>query len=43
MRQESVQTTGGFYAVFKRDELRRKYDEFSVVATMAREGMLKGK
>jgi integrase/recombinase XerD len=44
MGHESVQTTavpaGDFYAVFKRDELRRKHDEFSAVATTAREGKL---
>jgi len=40
MGHESVQTTRDFYAVFKRDELRRKHNEFSAVATMAREGKL---
>jgi hypothetical protein len=29
-----------FYAIFKRDELRRKHNEFSGVAVMAREGRL---
>jgi hypothetical protein len=38
MGHESVQTTRDFYAVFKRDELRRKHNEFSAVAKMAREG-----
>jgi hypothetical protein len=42
MGHESVQTTGDFCAVFKRDELRRKHDEFSAVARMAREGKLSG-
>ena len=40
MGHESVQTTQDFYAVFKRDELRRKHNEFSAVATMAREGRI---
>lgn len=40
MGHESVQTTKEHYAMFKRDELRRKHDEFSAVATMAREGKL---
>jgi hypothetical protein len=35
-----VQTPRDFYAVFKRDELRRKHNEFSAVATMARQGKL---
>jgi hypothetical protein len=45
---QSTQTTAeangapaaDFYAVLKREELRRKHDEFSGVATMAREGKL---
>lgn len=40
MGHVSVQTTRDFYAVFKRDELRRKHNEFSAVAKMAREGGL---
>jgi hypothetical protein len=45
---ESVQTTarangalaGDFYAVFRRRELSRKHEEYSAVATMARDGKL---
>jgi hypothetical protein len=33
-------SAGDFYAVFKREELGRKHNEFSAVATMAREGRL---
>lgn len=33
-------STRDVYAVFKRYELRRKHKEFSMVATMAREGKL---
>jgi site-specific recombinase XerD len=40
MGHESVQTTRDFYAAFKRDELQRKHNGFSAVATMAREGKL---
>ena len=40
MGHESVQTTKDHYAMFKRDELRRKHDKFSAVAAMAREGKL---
>jgi integrase len=40
MGHESGQTTRDFYAVFKRDELSRKHDEFSAVAAMAREGRI---
>lgn len=44
--RESVQITaeangasvGEFYAILKREELRRKHNEFSAVATMARKG-----
>jgi hypothetical protein len=36
MGHASVQATRDFYAVFKRDELRRKHNEFSAVAKMAR-------
>jgi site-specific recombinase XerD len=40
MGHESVQTTRDFYAVFKREELRRKHHEFSAVARVGREGEL---
>jgi integrase len=40
MGHESVQTTKDHYAMFKREELRRKHDEFSAVARMARDGRL---
>jgi hypothetical protein len=48
MGHESVQTAAetvavsarDFHGVFKRDELRRKHNAFSAVATMAREGKL---
>lgn len=40
MGHESIQTTRDFNAVFKRDELRRKHNEFSAVARMARAGKL---
>lgn len=36
MGHERVQTTRDFYAMFKREELRRKYDEFSMVRRLAR-------
>ena len=38
--EASVASARDFYAVFKRDELSRKHNEFSAVATMAREGKL---
>jgi len=40
MGHETVQTTKDHYAMFKRDELRRKHNEFSPLATMARHGSL---
>jgi hypothetical protein len=40
MGHESVQTTKDHYAMFKRDELKRKHNEFSAVARMVREGRL---
>ena len=40
MGNESVHTTKEHCALFKRDELRRKHSEFSVVASVAREGRL---
>ena len=40
MGHESVRTTKDHHAMFKRDELGRKHNEFSAVATMARQGRL---
>jgi hypothetical protein len=40
MGHASIETTKKYYAVFKRDELKRKHNEFSAVAKLEREGKL---